>query len=221
MKQIADGLYLVPGFPPNGINVHVMGGVIVDAATRRARRRILKAVAGREISAHAVTHAHADHQGASAAICEALGVPFLAPAGEAGDLERGDLRRTMPDNAICRWQMKHWAGPGVPVARRLSDGDEVAGFTVLDTPGHSPGHVSFWREADRTLVVGDVLFGQHPVTGRAGLHEPPPMFAPDVARNRESIRRLASLEPAVAVFGHGPALRDPGALSAFAERLPR
>jgi hydroxyacylglutathione hydrolase len=221
MKPIADGLEQVPGRPRNAINVYVMGEVIVDAATRHARKRILGAVAGRDIKAHAVTHAHADHQGASAAICEALGIPFYAPDREVEALESGDLRSTMPLNIVTRWQLRNWAGPGVPVARRLREGDEVSGFTVLDTPGHSPGHVSFWREADRVLVVGDVLFGQHPVTGRPGLHEPPAPFTPDVARNRESIRRLAALEPAVAVFGHGPAMRDPAAFTRFAAALPR
>jgi len=221
MRQIADCLEQVPGKPRNAINVYVMGGVIVDAATRHARKRILEAVAGREITAHAVTHAHADHQGASHAICEALGIPFYGPAGEADALESGDMRALVPLNAITRWQLKHWAGPGHPVARRLREGDEVGGFTVLETPGHSPGHVSYWRESDRALVVGDVLFGQHPLTGRPGLHEPPAMFTPDVARNRESIRRLAALEPAVAVFGHGPAHRDPAALTRFAAALPR
>jgi glyoxylase-like metal-dependent hydrolase (beta-lactamase superfamily II) len=125
----------------------------------------------------------------------------------------------MPDNLVCRLQQRWWAGPAVPVARRLREGDEVGGFAVLDTPGHSPGHVSYWRESDRTLVVGDVLFGQHPVTGRPGIHEPPPLFTPDPARNRESIRRLAALRPAVAVFGHGPPLRDPEGLARFADAL--
>ncbi len=46
---------------------------------------------------------------------------------------------------------------GHPVARRLREGDEVAGFVVLDVAGHSPGHIALWREADRTLVCGDVF----------------------------------------------------------------
>ena len=46
------------------------------------------------------------------------------------------------------------------------------------------------------------------------------MFTLDPARNRESIRRLAALEPAVVCFGHGPPWRDPRALRAFADALP-
>mgnify|MGYP002128813951 CR=1 FL=1 len=36
----------------------------------------------------------------------------------------------------------------------LREGDEVAGFEVLDAPGHSPGHIALWREQDRTLIAG-------------------------------------------------------------------
>jgi hydroxyacylglutathione hydrolase len=64
--------------------------------------------------------------------------------------------------------------------------------------------------------TGDVMFGRQPLTGKAGLHEPPPMFTPDPRRNRESIRRLAALEPTAVCFGHGPPWRDTAALQRFA-----
>ena len=90
----------------------------------------------------------------------------------------------------------------------------------LHTPGHSPGHLSFWRERDRALLAFDVLFGRHPITGRPGLFEPPDRFTIDPARNREQIRRLASLEPELVCFGHGPPLRGAaGPLRAFADSL--
>ena len=88
---------------------------------------------------------------------------------------------------------------------------------MLDTPGHSDGHVAFWRESDRTLVLGDVFFNMHLVTTVPGLHEPPRIFTRDPQRNRDSARRLAALEPELALFGHGPPLRDPAALKAFTE----
>jgi glyoxylase-like metal-dependent hydrolase (beta-lactamase superfamily II) len=87
-------------------------------------------------------------------------------------------------------------------------------------PGHSAGHVAYWRESDRTLVLGDVLNNMDIVTGRRGLHEPKRFFTPDPARNRESIRRVAALEPALVCFGHGPPLRDAAALTRFAAGLP-
>ena len=94
-----------------------------------------------------------------------------------------------------------------PVGRRLVEGDEVAGFTVLDVPGHSPGHIALWRESDGVLLCGDVFFNLR----RLG---PPPDFLTfDPERNRESMRRLAALRPALVLFGHGPPLRDPDRLA--------
>jgi glyoxylase-like metal-dependent hydrolase (beta-lactamase superfamily II) len=90
---------------------------------------------------------------------------------------------------------------------------------VLDTPGHSPGHVSYWREADGVLIVGDVAFNVAPIGGQVGLREPPAFMTVDTARNRDSIRRLAALEPTLALFGHGPPLRDPAAWSGFVAGL--
>jgi glyoxylase-like metal-dependent hydrolase (beta-lactamase superfamily II) len=106
----------------------------------------------------------------------------------------------------------------VSVARSLREGDDLGhGFTVLETPGHSDGHVAFWRERDRTLVLGDVFFNMNPLTTVPGLREPPRILTRDPPRNRESARRLAALEPELALFGHGPPLRDPAALTALVE----
>lgn len=220
MEQIATDLSLLPSTPTHAFNVYLMGDVLVDAGTRHARRRILRALDGHVPAAHALTHGHADHQGASAALCGELGLELWCPAGDADAVERGDLRDRGPVNLVTRAQHRWWAGPAHAVARRLREGDDVGGFTVLETPGHSPGHVSFWRAHDRTLIAGDALFGRHRVTGRPGLYEPPGIFTLDPAANRKAIRRLAALEPAVVCFGHGPPLRDPARLAAFAAALP-
>jgi glyoxylase-like metal-dependent hydrolase (beta-lactamase superfamily II) len=68
------------------------------------------------------------------------------------------------------------------------------------------------------LIVGDAVFGMS-MLGRPGLREPPRALSTDPALNRESARRLAALEPGLALFGHGPPLRDPGRLRAFAATL--
>jgi hydroxyacylglutathione hydrolase len=221
MEHISEGLHLLRGTPRHAINVYLADGHVVDAGTRWAARRILRQIRDREVSGHLVTHAHADHQGASAALVGALGVPVLAGHADADAIASGDLRDRGPDNAITRLQLRTWAGGPVPVARRLCEGDRVGSFTVLETPGHSPGLISLWREADRTLIAADVLFGRHPHTGRPGLHEPPAMFTLDPELNRQQIRRLAELRPAVVCFGHGPPWRDPDALARFAASLPR
>jgi hydroxyacylglutathione hydrolase len=220
VEEIADGLYLLRGRPKYGFNVYLMGDVIVDAATKRAGRRILRQVRDRSVSAHAITHAHADHQGASAQICDALGIPLFCPEGEADAMESGAFGQLAPDGMITRWQLRHWAGPAHSVAHRLREGDELGGFTAIETPGHSPGHVSFWRERDRVLVLGDVLFGQDPLLSRPGLHEPPAMFTLDARRNRDSARKAAALQPRVVCFGHGPPLTDGSQFVEFVAGLP-
>jgi hydroxyacylglutathione hydrolase len=222
MKQLAEDVHQLSGFPPNAINVYLVGDVLVDAATRQAERRIVRQIAGATVTAHALTHAHPDHQGSSHAVCERLGIPLWCGQGDVPAMETaGAIRNPKAPGWLNALQARTWTGPPHPVARALTEGDEVAGFTVLETPGHSPGHVSYWRESDRTLIVGDVLGNMHFVTGVPGLHLPPDMFTPDPARNRESARRLAELRPALACFGHGAPLRDPGKLADFVARLPR
>ena len=218
MRELAPDLYLLRGFPPGAINVYLMGDVLVDAATRHARRRIMRQIAGRRVTTHALTHCHPDHQGASHAICERLGLPLWCGEADVHAMETRDFgQQKHPINRILE---RLWAGPPHPVSRALCEGDEVAGFQVLDVPGHSPGHVAYWREADRVLVLGDVLNNLDVRTGRRGLNEPQVIFTTDPARNRESIRRVAALRPALACFGHGPPLRDPDQLARFADGLP-
>lgn len=220
MRELAPGVHQLAGRPANAINVYLAEDVLIDAGTRHARRRIMRQIAGREVSAHALTHAHPDHQGASHAVCIELGIPLWCGVGDAEAMESpGGIARQQKPGLVNRLQQRFWTGPEHPVARRLSDGDEVAGFQVLEVPGHSPGHVAYWRERDRVLILGDVLNNLDPRTGRKGLREPLPLFTPDPARNRESIRRLAALEPALCLFGHGAPLRDPAALVRFAASL--
>jgi hydroxyacylglutathione hydrolase len=221
MKRLADGVYQLRGFPPNAINVYLADDVLVDAATRRAERRIVRELAGRNVTAHALTHAHPDHQGSSHAICERLRIPLWCGQGDVPAMETpGGVASTSPPAWSNFVQRHFWVGPPHPVARALTEGDEVARFTVLEVPGHSLGHLAHWRESDRVLILGDVLTNMNLLTGVPGLHEPPVAFTPDPARNRSSARRLAALRPALACFGHGPPLRDPGRLTEFVATLP-
>ena len=221
MKHLAEGVDQLRGWPPNAINVYLLGDVLLDAATRQGEKRIMRQISGRTVTAHALTHAHPDHQGSSHAICERLGIPLWCGQGDVPAMETpGGITNSQAPGWLNRLQERFWTGPPHPVARALKEGDEVAGFTVLETPGHTPGHVSYWRESDRVLILGDVLFNMNVLTGVPGLHEPPAIFTPDPARNRESARRLAALEPALACFGHGPPLRDAGKLADFVAGMP-
>jgi glyoxylase-like metal-dependent hydrolase (beta-lactamase superfamily II) len=220
MEEIADNVFKLAGRPAHGLNSYLVGVALVDARTRHAARRILSEVNRCPLRAHVLTHAHADHQGSSAAICKARDVPLWCGTKEVATAESGRTAAAGANNVITRWQERNWAGPGHPVERALTEGDTVGEFEVLEVPGHAPGHIALWRERDRTLVAGDVLFNRHPLTGRAHLSEPPTFFTIDPETNRASIRRIAALRPRLACFGHGPVVRDPGLITELADRLP-
>lgn len=222
MKRLADDVEQLAGFPPNAVNIYLVDGILFDAGTRFDRRRVFRELKGRELKAHALTHAHPDHQGASRAVVDAFRVPLWCGLADADAVASGDLGPTMPPTLMSKVSASLMGGPACPVARRLVEGDEVGGFRVMEMPGHSPGHVAYWRESDRTLILGDVLTNMNLFTLLPGLHEPPPFFTTDPAQNRQSARRLLELgtEPALVCFGHGPPLTDGKKFLAFLEALP-
>lgn len=221
MNQVTDDVWQIPLVPRNGVNAYLVGDVLVDAGYVLSGKKVVAAVKGREVRAHALTHVHNDHAGGTRHVHEALGVPVWIGVDDAPFLRSGKAP-VPPGNRIAALFGPVAGSPKVEPERELSEGDELGhGFVVLDTPGHSPGHVSFWREADRTLICGDVFFNLNIVTFAYGLRQPPDLFTYDVAQNRASERRLAELDPAVVCFGHGPPLRDPAAIRAFVARLPR
>jgi glyoxylase-like metal-dependent hydrolase (beta-lactamase superfamily II) len=130
----------------------------------------------------------------------------------------GQIMARMPRHWLSAVVGPRWIGPPHPVDRHLREGDEVGGFRVIETPGHTAGHISFWREHDRVLVVGDVLANMSIWTGIPMLREPERIFSLNPAMNRRSAVRLAGLEPRLLCFGHGPPLRDPRKLLSFIAR---
>lgn len=208
MIEIAKDLYLLRGFPDYAINVYLAGDVLIDAGTRIAQRRLIKQLRGRSVKAHALTHVHPDHQGSSHAICQELNIPLWVGQVEAPAMESGNMDDLIPRNFMSGLVESMWRGPKHPVARALQEGDIVGGFTVIDAPGHSPGHIVYWRESDRVLIVGDVMTNMNLLTMQPGLYEPPAVFTLNQKQNRESLRKLAELNPKIVCFGHGKPLMD-------------
>jgi glyoxylase-like metal-dependent hydrolase (beta-lactamase superfamily II) len=117
--------------------------------------------------------------------------------------------------------VRFWEGPPHPVDRALREGDEIAGFRVIHAPGHSPGEVIYFRDADRVAICGDVIRNLSYATLRSRINEPPDAFNDDTAENRRSIRKLAELSPSLILPGHGAAVTDIAKFQAFASALPR
>lgn len=221
MREVAVDVHHIPLSPRSSVNAYLVGSVLVDAGFAWQASRLLSAVRGRVVAEHVITHAHVDHAGGTRKVVDALRVPVRAGTRDLADLHSGDVEMEVP-KALRRASKTYAAFDAVPEAAALREGDEVGpGFVVLDTPGHSAGHISLWRADDGVLICGDVVNSMSLVTTRPGLQEPPKVFTPDPVENRRSIRRLADLEPRLVLVGHGPPVTNAAAkLRTFAGRLP-
>jgi len=216
VRQIAPDVFHIPLAPRNGINAYLVGDVLVDTGIRQSAGALRRIAEEREVKAIALTHAHGDHAGSAKKLKDELGLPVWVGAKDRDATQEGKAVKKDPFNAPGISTIAGLMGdfPAVQVDRTLAEGDELsAGFTVLDTPGHSPGHVSFWRESDRVLLCGDVWFNLDFRTFRPKLGPPFKIVTVDVEQNKRSQQRLLDLRPDVVCFGHGPVI------SAAAEKL--
>ena len=97
-------------------------------------------------------------------------------------------------------------------------------WEILHTPGHTPGHVSFFRVEDRTLLVGDAFCTTKPesffevaLVQDPELHGPPAYFTSDWNAARKSVEGLAALKPLIVAPGHGKPLAGVHVADALAQ----
>jgi len=221
MKLVAKDVYQIPVMPRNSINTYLIENILIDAGIRNSTNRILKGINGRQVSVHVLTHAHADHQGSSKSICEHFGIPLWCSVLDKPQAETGDVTKEYPgqNHVVTKFQKCYWAGEGYKVSKTLKENDKIGDFTVVETPGHSTGHLSFYREKDGVLIVGDTAVNMNLLTTVEGLHQPPNLFTTDKESNIKSIKKLASLRPKILCFGHGPALYNTGQFEKFAKAI--
>lgn len=221
MKEVAKNVFQISLLPRNSINCYVVDDVLIDAGISSSSDKILRAIKNKAITKHVLTHAHADHQGSSHIICSTLKIPLWTSEIEKHNAESGNVINEYPHKAhlIPQFQQMFWAGKGHKVAHTLKEGDLVGSFTVIETPGHSGGHISFFRERDKVLIVGDVLVNMNLLTTAVGLNQPPDLFTADKKKNIQSIKKIYALKPKILCFGHGPVLYDNGELEALVNTI--
>lgn len=203
--------------------------VLVDAGLPGTRGEIRKAAeamfgAGARPRAIVLTHGHFDHVGVLEDLAREWDVPVHAHRLEAPYLD-GRAAYPPPDpgvgGGLLALSSPLFPRSPINLGERLSilpdDGTvpPLPGWRAIHTPGHSVGHVSLWRESDRTLLAGDafVTTAQESVYSAATqsleMHGPPMYFTHDWEAAARSVRELAALKPEIAVTGHGRAVGGP------------
>ncbi|MGG7550824.1 MBL fold metallo-hydrolase [Chryseobacterium arthrosphaerae] len=210
LRQIAPEVFHIPLMPRNSINCYIIEGILVDSGIRSSYTTVKKALHKIPVDQHILTHAHADHQGCSDQICAEFEIPLLCHPDEIFRTETGMVTTDYPNSQhwVAKLQQKYWAGQGHKVDRTVVENDKIGNFRVVETPGHSPGHISLFRERDGVLIIGDAATNMNLLTTVPGLHLPPNMFTSDQQRNVRSLRKLAKLNPSVICFGHGPVMQN-------------
>jgi len=135
-----------------------------------------------------ITHRHGDHQGSLPGVLTAA--PDATAYAGAGDLSAISSPRPLVS---------------------VGDGDKVFDLEIIETPGHTPGHISVLSTAAGLLIAGDALNGQN-----GGVIGANPQFSPDMATANLSVKKLAGYQFETVVFGHGEPVEG-GAAALVAE----
>ena len=242
VEEVAHGVsYLTTVF----VNLYVVqtaeGCVLVDSGlpgtAALTHRHVERRLGGGRPHAIVLTHGHFDHAGSAAALADAWGIPVYAHPLEMPYLTgQSDYAPGDPSMGGAIAQLSRvFPTSGTDLDGRVralpEDGTVpgLEGWRWIHTPGHTAGHVSLFRDADRVLIAGDALTTMDLDSWMAvtletpEIDRPPAPLTPDWGAARESVRRLAELEPATVSAGHGVPLAGPAATEGvrrLAERFP-
>jgi len=218
MKSIIPGVYMFSSLLVG--RVYLLedpdGLTIIDAGLGLAAAKILKQLgekghSPKDVKRLLITHAHPDHIGGLRALQQATGATVVCSAPEKPYIEGSQPIPRAPKADLHGFSRLMYGEATlnpepVPVNRTLHDGeimpDVLSGLQAVFTPGHSPGHTSYWHAEKGILFSGDVIMRM------VGLSLPIAAFTPSMTENKRSIKRVVELSPRIFCFGHGDPLRE-------------
>lgn len=232
MQHITEDVYTFTGLVMGHVYLLTKGDglTIIDAGLGLAAPRIVQQLtkAGyrpSEVRRILITHAHPDHIGGLPELQRLTGAEVWCSAEEKPVVEGQSPMLRPPRETLSGIDRMMAVGPSMrfpatPVSRIISGGEVLSevldGLHVIATPGHAPGHVSFYNESRGLLITGDVIFHMP-----WGMTEPMRAFSPDPVANRRSTLKIAELKPAIICFGHGTPITQNAAaiLDAHADKV--
>ena len=214
--QIVPGVHVIPGAVVNVyLVVEADGLTLIDVGLRGSDKKVLRYMAGLGHAPGAlrrivITHADSDHVGGLAALQAATGARVYASAIEAEAIAAGRMSRPLKMGGLLKLLMgimERWfrADPAT-VDECVTDGQVLpvlGGLCVVETPGHTPGHVSYFLPSAGVLFVGDSL-----VSTGGRLRPSHGMNTWDEALALESARKQSALGVRIVCPAHGPVVRN-------------
>jgi len=216
--KIIDNVYVVPNVVANTyILVDSDGLAIIDAGLPRSEKKILAYIAGmgkskQDVKHIIITHADLDHFGGLSALQKATGARTYASQIEADAIAQGkSSREILPKGFSFRRILFAIVGPFLKatpfqVDEIITEGQTLpilGGLQVLETAGHTPGHISLFAPSGNILFCGDSM-----VSDENGLHGSRPGLTWNEPKARESERKQAGLGANIVCSGHGPPLKE-------------
>ncbi|WP_147535932.1 MBL fold metallo-hydrolase [Bacillus marasmi] len=204
-------------------NTQTQDYVLIDAGMPDSAEEIIELCNNRfgknsRPKAIILTHGHFDHVGAIIELINHWGVPVYAHNLELPYLT-GQKSYPEPDPTVEGGMVAKMSPffPNEPinisdhVEKLPEDGSvpHLPEFRWIHTPGHTPGHISLFRDRDRALIVGDAFvtvkqeYLYKVMTQEQEISGPPRYLTPDWSSSKQSVQKLEALKPTVAITGHG------------------